>query len=108
MEGSRNIDGVRQREGGERQGDEKKEKSTARCQAEVRRGKEEGGKSTLVRHWQAGCYGIRFGAEVRVLRKPGYTRAANTVGRRSKPHFSEFIRQRSHFLRRTGHTFFAV
>ncbi|CAB1116949.1 MYB [Ectocarpus sp. CCAP 1310/34] len=34
MEGSRNIDGVRQRGGGERQGDENKEKSTARCQAE--------------------------------------------------------------------------
>ncbi|CAM9986378.1 unnamed protein product, partial [Ectocarpus sp. 8 AP-2014] len=34
MEGSRNIDGVRQRGGGWRQSDENKEKSTSRCQAE--------------------------------------------------------------------------
>lgn len=50
MEGSKNVDGVRQRGGSERKGDENKDKSTARCQAEVRRGKEEDGKSTVVRY----------------------------------------------------------
>ncbi|CAM9670177.1 unnamed protein product [Ectocarpus fasciculatus] len=34
MEGSKNVDGVRQSGGGERKGDENKDKSTARCQAE--------------------------------------------------------------------------